>query len=85
MPPRTPTPLITVDPSKKAWEQEKPLHNRWVCATHQQNTETHPGWAYLFDTSGQTENGQAGAAQLGVTGCRTVTLLSCSTANTTNT
>jgi hypothetical protein len=29
MPPRTPTQLITVDPSKPAWEQEKPLHNRW--------------------------------------------------------
>lgn len=29
MPPRTPTPLITVDISKKPWEQEKPLHNRW--------------------------------------------------------
>ncbi|KAF8059411.1 fmdA [Scenedesmus sp. PABB004] len=29
MPPRTPTPLITVDVTKPAWEQEKPLHNRW--------------------------------------------------------
>eukprot|EP00775_Hariotina_reticulata_P010055 gene10055-10211_t len=29
MPPRTPTPLITVDISKKPWEQDKPLHNRW--------------------------------------------------------
>ncbi|KAF6260785.1 formamidase [Scenedesmus sp. NREL 46B-D3] len=29
MPPRTPTPLISVDITKKAWEQEKPLHNRW--------------------------------------------------------
>ncbi|CEM16033.1 unnamed protein product [Vitrella brassicaformis CCMP3155] len=29
MPPRTPIPLITVNPAKKPWEQEKPLHNRW--------------------------------------------------------
>ena len=29
MPPRTPTHLITVDPSKPAWEQKTPLHNRW--------------------------------------------------------
>jgi hypothetical protein len=28
MPPRTPTPLITVDLSKRPHEQEKPLHNR---------------------------------------------------------
>jgi hypothetical protein len=29
MAPNTPIPLITVDVSKKPWEQEKPLHNRW--------------------------------------------------------
>jgi hypothetical protein len=29
MAPNTPIPLITVDFSKKPWEQEKPLHNRW--------------------------------------------------------
>lgn len=29
MAPNTPIPLITVDPKKKPWEQEKPLHNRW--------------------------------------------------------
>lgn len=29
MPPRTPIPLITVDPAKPAWEQATPLHNRW--------------------------------------------------------
>lgn len=29
MAPRTPTPLITVDISKPAWEQKTPLHNRW--------------------------------------------------------
>jgi hypothetical protein len=29
MPPRTPIPVVTVDPSKPAWEQETPLHNRW--------------------------------------------------------
>ncbi|PSC69699.1 formamidase isoform A [Micractinium conductrix] len=29
MAPRTPIPLITVDHTKPAWEQETPLHNRW--------------------------------------------------------
>ncbi|KIY94358.1 formamidase [Monoraphidium neglectum] len=29
MPPRTPIPVVKVDPSKPAWEQETPLHNRW--------------------------------------------------------
>jgi hypothetical protein len=29
MPPRTPKPIITVDPKLKAWEQKVPLHNRW--------------------------------------------------------
>lgn len=29
MPPLSPTPLISVDISKRPWEQEKPLHNRW--------------------------------------------------------
>lgn len=48
MPARTPTPLITVDISKKPWEQEKPLHNRWhpdipaVSDQHRQLATVHP-------------------------------------------
>ncbi|KAJ7544559.1 hypothetical protein O6H91_09G082800 [Diphasiastrum complanatum] len=29
MAPRTPKAVIKVDPQKRPWEQEKPLHNRW--------------------------------------------------------
>lgn len=29
MAPRTPRPVVTVDPKKRPWEQTIPLHNRW--------------------------------------------------------